>query len=443
MSFQSSDDTISVPNIDLKELDAPLAVASLVDIDSDKSWPLAPTENQFVIGTAANCNIQLRSPYVSAEHCTLERRPGGRLVVRDLRSKNGVFVGSTRVTIADITVGTSFVVGGVRLRAVSRLGTLTSNAERQLVGKHPLFCNAIALAKRAAKGHGSCNVVILGETGTGKELFARLIHEASPRTLNPFVTVNCGSLTNELIGSELFGHVRGAFTDATTDRPGLFAQADSGTLFLDEIGELPLAKQPHLLRVLESGELRPLGGSSSRRVDVRVVAATNRLDLVESGVMRTDLYHRLATVVISLPPLRERASDIPALVRAFIRRANAVRSVRPETYDALGAYSWPGNVRELGHAVQRAVALCEDELTVEALLHGKGEHAPQASIPPAMVQLSYAKLDAPFNDGVRDLLASALLRYGSIRRTARALGIPKSTLADRVARYGISVHHPR
>src|SRR5512138_3036987 len=210
-------------------------------------------------------------------------------------------------------------------------------------------------------------VLITGESGTGKELVARALHDLSPRAACPFVAVNCGAIPAELIESELFGHVKGAFTDAVRNKKGLVAEADGGTLFLDEVGELPLAMQVKLLRFLQEEEVRPVGDTRSTRVDVRVVAATAR-DLaraVEAGQLREDLYWRLNVVTLQLPALRDRLEDIPALAAHFLARYARLRpelsglSFTEGAMSALRAHRWPGNVRELEHAVERAVVLAD------------------------------------------------------------------------------------
>ncbi|MBK7860397.1 MAG: sigma-54-dependent Fis family transcriptional regulator [Archangiaceae bacterium] len=223
----------------------------------------------------------------------------------------------------------------------------------------------------------STTVLVQGESGTGKELVARAIHELSPRAAMPFVTVNCGAIPAGLIESELFGHARGAFTDARTAKRGLFAEADGGTLFLDEIGELPLPLQVKLLRFLQEGEIRPVGENRSEKVDVRVVAATLRdlAKLVEKGEFREDLYFRLNVVQLKVPPLRARKDDIVPLSRAFLNRFNRELNREPPvtgfSADAeamMSHYAWPGNVRELENAIERAVLLAEGAIiTPEAL----------------------------------------------------------------------------
>jgi transcriptional regulator with GAF, ATPase, and Fis domain len=232
----------------------------------------------------------------------------------------------------------------------------------EVVGRSPALRKVLAQVAQVAPTGAA--VLLLGETGTGKELMARALHERSPRRRRPLVRVNCAALPPTLIESELFGHERGAFTGATSARPGRFELADGGTLFLDEIGELPVDMQPKLLRVLERGEFERVGGTRTLRVDVRIVAATNR-DLsraIAEGRFREDLYYRLAAFPIVLPPLRERREDIPLLVWALLERHQAdlgrrIERVPRPVMDALVRYAWPGNVRELQHVIERALIL--------------------------------------------------------------------------------------
>ncbi len=231
-----------------------------------------------------------------------------------------------------------------------------------LLGRSAAMQRVFALIRKVAPAEGS--VLIQGETGTGKELIARAVHDASSRRGGPFVAVNCASIPEGLLESELFGHERGAFTGAVRSKPGLFVEANGGTLFLDEIGEMPAPIQAKLLRVLQERRVRPVGGTAARPVDVRVVAATNRnlRDEVRAGRFREDIYYRIATFRIDVPPLRERREDIPVLVEAFLaRHAAAGRRVvlSPEVLRAFMDYGWPGNVRELENVVERCVYVCE------------------------------------------------------------------------------------
>ncbi len=226
------------------------------------------------------------------------------------------------------------------------------------IGKSPKVKEAISVAKRVATT--SWPVLLYGETGTGKELMARLIHELSPRRDKPFITVNCAAIPESLFESELFGHVKGAFTGAHKDKKGMFAIADGGSIFLDEIGEMPLQLQAKLLRVLQEKTITPVGGTKPQEVDVRIISATNRnlKDMIKQGTFREDLYYRLNVFELELPPLRERKEDIPELVRFFIQKYSPRPiKISDAAMDKLVKYRWPGNVRELEHTIQRVVTL--------------------------------------------------------------------------------------
>jgi DNA-binding NtrC family response regulator len=242
----------------------------------------------------------------------------------------------------------------------------TESAQRngfdRVLGSSPLLRKAMETARQAATS--SVSLLILGESGTGKEVVARAVHQASTRNRGPFVVVNCGALPEALIESELFGHVKGSFTGAVSDKRGLFEEANKGTIFLDEIGEMPAAAQVRLLRVLQSGEVRRVGASDAKIVDVRVLAATNA-DLkaaMKEGAFREDLYYRLNVISVELPPLRNRRDDVPALALHFLRGSakragRAVEGITDEAMRALIGWSWPGNVRELENTIERAVVL--------------------------------------------------------------------------------------
>lgn len=332
----------------------------------------------------------------------------------------------------------------------------------QLVGGSPQFLRAVALARRAA--NSSAPVLIEGESGVGKELIAQSIHSASPRANGPFVVVNCGALPAQLAESLLFGHEKGAFTGAIDRHMGKFTDANGGTLFLDEIGELSLDLQVKLLRVLQEGEVEPVGGRTPLKVDVRVVSATNRELAVESaqGRFREDLYYRLNVVQLTIPPLRERREDIPALINHFIARTAAlenihVRGVSDEAMTLLTAFDWPGNVRQLQNAIFRAVVLCDsDRLSMrdfpQILAQAQraertappapGAEAPSAASSPLdRIQLTDGRGHVrALQDLEADAIRFAVARYrGRMSEVARRLGIGRSTLYRRLAELEISV----
>ena len=296
------------------------------------------------------------------------------------------------------------------------------------------------LVERAARFDVA--VLLCGESGTGKELLARAIHYASPRAERAFVVENCGALPDNLLESELFGHKRGSFTGAYEDRIGLFQQADGGTLFLDEIGETSPAFQVKLLRILQEGECRPLGGRGPIRVDVRLITATNR-DLeaeVKAGRFREDLYYRLATVPLRLPPLRERPQDIPALAQAVLAKAAAalgrpVEGLAKATLDCLAAYPWPGNVRELQNEIQRMLVLSDGPILTPDLL---APQIRQAGIAAALGEDAATGLRGRVDALEGQLLAETLARHdGNISRAARELGLSRLGLRNKLQRLGL------
>jgi hypothetical protein len=274
------------------------------------------------VGTAPACDVRLGDPTVSHLHCQLEIHGHG-VHVTDLESTNGTFVDGVRVYSAELSAGGTVTIGATVLRLEltgEPVYVELSRADRfgRFLGASAEIRRVYAILERVAPTDAT--ILIQGETGTGKEALALAIHEASERADGPFIAVDCGAIAENLFESELFGHVRGAFSGAVIDRTGLFEQANGGTLFLDEIGELPLSLQPKLLRVLEMREIRRVGASTTKRVDVRVLAATNRMVArqVNEGTFREDLYYRLAVLEVIIPPLRARREDIPPSGRAFL-----------------------------------------------------------------------------------------------------------------------------
>jgi two-component system response regulator AtoC len=327
-----------------------------------------------------------------------------------------------------------------------RLRSELSEAYRPeaLVGPSPAMQEVLRQVRKIAPQKVS--VLLEGESGTGKELVARALHELSPRASLPFVAVNCGAIPAELIESELFGHVRGAFTDAIRTKKGLVVEADGGTLFLDEVGELPLALQPKLLRFLQEQEVRPVGDVRSRQVDVRVVAATSR-DLagdVAAGRFREDLLYRLDVVRVRLPALRERLDDVPALAAHFLARYARLRPDLPglalgeDARDALLAHRWPGNVRELEHALERAVVLADGALIHEQDLPDTVRapaHRPAQSAEGAPDDLSVKRATRALEER---LIRAALERTGGNRtRAAELLELSYRALLYKIRDYGI------
>ncbi len=319
---------------------------------------------------------------------------------------------------------------GQRLAAENEM--LRADRGPKMIAEAPTMQAVLEVITRVAPS--AANVLITGENGTGKGVVARALHAASSRAARPLVTVNVGGLSEGVFESELFGHVRGAFTDAKADRVGRFELADGGTLFLDEIANVPLGQQPKLLRVLETGEFERVGSSKTKRVDVRIISATNA-DLraeVEAGHFRRDLFFRLNTIELQLPPLRDRREDIAPLAHYFLRQqARRYRhqfdGLEPAALEAMWNYPWPGNVRELEHAVERAVLMAGGK-TVRASDLGLRSEAENSS---RLEDLSLEEVESL-------LIKKALARAdGNVSRAAEALGLSRSALYRRLEKYGL------
>jgi DNA-binding NtrC family response regulator len=319
---------------------------------------------------------------------------------------------------------------GARLEAENRL--LRSEGLPAMIAESPVMRPVKELVARV--GPSDANVLITGEHGTGKEVVARTLHALSARASKPMVTVNMGGLAEGVIESELFGHVKGAFTDAKMDRVGRFELADGGTLFLDEIANMPLAQQARLLRVIETGEFERLGSSKTRRADVRILSATNAnpAEEVKAGRFREDLLFRLNTVEIRLPPLRERREDVPLLANYFLRQHALRYQKRIADFDdaaarALLACTWPGNVRELDHVVERAVLMAQGETVL----------ANDLSLRPAQEVASRLE-EMSLEEVERSLIQKALERFtGNVSEAAKFLGLSRSGLYRRLQKYGL------
>lgn len=291
--------------------------------------------------------------------------------------------------------------------------------------------DALRLAERVART--DVCVLLTGETGTGKEVMGRLLHDLSPRSSGPLVTVNCAALPRDLIEAELFGSVRGAFTGAIATRHGLLKEAAGGTLFLDEISEMPVSMQAKLLRVLQQKEFRKVGGTANERADCRIIAATNRPpeQAIAEGALRKDLYYRIGAITLPLPPLRERPDDILPLAQQFLQRfavelSTFVRGFSSETCEVLRRYHWPGNVRQLEHEVQRLVMLTEDHTIQINELSPEIRKSPEVS------------LNSPLERAEREVIVATLRDCGGSKRAAaRRLGIARQTLVNKLKHYGL------
>jgi len=305
----------------------------------------------------------------------------------------------------------------------------------QVIGNSPALESVLEQVERVAPTDST--VLIHGETGTGKELIARAVHNLSSRCGRSFVKLNCAAIPLDLLESELFGHEKGAFTGAIAQKVGRFEMADKGTLFLDEVGDIPLALQPKLLRVLQEQEFERLGGTQTHHVNVRLVAATNRdlMNMVKRGEFRIDLYYRLNVFPVTLPPLRERCEDIPALVAHFVdiysrRMGKEIEQIPPETLSALSSYQWPGNIRELQNMIERAVILSNHGVLPNPLPKEEAHELTIVSTPTTL------------RDSERTLILNALesVRWviGGRKGAAAKLGLKRTTLIHKMQKLGIS-----
>ena len=305
----------------------------------------------------------------------------------------------------------------------------------QLVGNSPALESVLEQVQRVAPTDST--VLLQGETGTGKELIARAIHNISSRCGRPYIKLNCAAIPFDLLESELFGHEKGAFTGAIAQKIGRFELADKGTLFLDEVGDIPLALQPKLLRVLQEQEFERLGSTRTHQVDVRLVAATNRdlAGMVKQGKFRSDLYYRLNVFPIALPPLRARREDIPGLVAHFVeifgrRMGKQIESIPPETMSTFSSYEWPGNIRELQNFIERSVILSDGTVLCSPLAELKP--SPEAE------SLGAITLEEAERDHIRKTLETTRWVVAGPSGAAARLGIPRSTLYFRMQKLGIS-----
>jgi DNA-binding NtrC family response regulator len=398
----------------------------------------------LTIGTAEGNTLVLRDNTVSRYHVEVGRR-AGRILLRDLGSTNGVKIGAVFVRDAavELTSGTELTLGATSLRVSDGQVVVLEHGPDSLgdmLGRAPASRRLFATITRVARTDVS--VLVLGESGTGKELVARAIHDGSSRAEQPFVTVDCGALTPTLFASELFGHERGAFTGADRRHIGAFERADRGTLFLDEIGELPRELQVALLGVLERGRLKRVGGGEEIPVDVRVVSATHR-DLraeVNAGSFRLDLFYRLAVVLLSVPPLRERRLDILVLVEHFLRSAGhqgAVDEVFPKSaLESLEVYAFPGNVRELKNIVLGRLALGDDSAL--AVSRATATNAPDQDAVTRATALPFREARQLVSDEFEKRYLQHLLERtgGNIRAASREASMNRSYLMELLRKHG-------
>jgi two-component system, NtrC family, response regulator AtoC len=431
-----------------------------------QSFPL-PAAGSVTLGRAEGCDIRIEDTSVSRQHAVLHMGPPLRL--EDAGSANGIRLrrsmqGAETAEMLDTRLGRGSSVElapgepvnlGSALIVVRRAAppaTAAAAAELPYLVQDDVMRRLYAMAERIAKGNIS--VLLLGETGAGKEVLAETIHRKSSRAAGPFIQLNCAALSESLLESELFGHEKGAFTGAVRSKTGLFEAAEGGSVFLDEVGELPMTIQVKLLRVLEDRRVTPVGGLSARPIDVRFIAATNR-DLtaaVASGTFRQDLFFRLDGISLFIPPLRERRGEIAALAALFAARfAEALQRPRapeiaPETMAALTRHAWPGNVRELRNVMERAVVLCDgDVLRPEHLAldprppaAAAGATAPIAAASEPVAADEPADLQREMSELERRRILDALDRCaGNQTQAAALLGMPRRTFVARLGAYGV------
>ncbi len=407
-----------------------------------------PERASVVIGRGAECDLTVEDESVSRAHARISRI-GAILAVEDLGSTNGTKVGGHRIAAATrtpIQVGTIIELGQVLVLVRPANGAApvqprrAAGAPTGAVFVHESMKELYGLLDII--GPSDVNVLVLGETGVGKDVFAAAVHASSLRGQRPFVRINCAALAESLLEAELFGFEKGAFTGATQAKQGLFEAAEGGTVFLDEVGEMPLTTQAKLLRVVENREVTRVGSVRAMRVDVRIVAATNRdlATLSELGQFRADLYYRLAGVSVVIPPLRRRSSDIAALAAHFLEKCPAALPLGLPVVDALTAHRWPGNVRELKSVLERALLLSRGgPLAVEHLRFGSSilndtapasTHQPVAAPRPGDVREAMRRTE-------RDqIVATVEACGGNHSEAARRLGISRTTLLKRLAAYG-------
>jgi DNA-binding NtrC family response regulator len=413
-------------------------------VQTEKGVERHPIEGTLLVGKHPDNDVVLSAAGVSRYHLEFRAEPD-RVLVRDVGSKNGTYFDGARITEVRIGAGAVLRVGGpggleLTIELLEQPQMAPSAAEHfgPLIGASRGMRSLFAVLERTSPSNAT--ILVVGETGTGKELVAEAVHSASPRANRPFVVVDCGAIPHNLVESELFGHKRGAFTDAHADRSGAFEAAHGGTLFLDEVGELPIDLQPKLLRAVESRSIQRIGETARRDIDVRLIAATNR-DLaqeVNQGRFRQDLFFRLAVVTVNLPPLRERGDDVLSLARHIMKQLGHEDAfdLSPAVQEALLSYSWPGNVRELRNALERAI-------------HLGAEHAiPMVGGPKNGQQPIEDAPDLPFKEAKEQIISTFERAYierlmsrhaNNISAAARDAGIDRNYLYRLLKKHGIEV----
>lgn len=414
-----------------------------------KGRELGVNSETFTIGSGRNNDLVLEDSTISRRHCEIQLTPEG-YNIRDLASTNGTYVHGVRIKSAFLDEGTEFQLGSTRLIFCPTQETLEyqlsdAKAFGRLLGESVPMRRVFYLAERYAKTEST--IMIEGETGTGKEVLAEEIHRHSNRHDKPFIVIDCASLAKDLVASELFGHAKGAFTGAISDRVGAFEQAHGGTVFLDEIGDLTPELQPQLLRVLEKREVKRVGSNSVRKIDVRIISATNKKlqHEVNAGNFREDLYFRMSVIHIAIPPLRKRTEDIEMLAKAFLDEFlgnNAGTQVAnvSEAALVLGNHDWPGNVRELRNLVEIASYSDQRPIDLAAFLYLGNSR----KTPPVANRRHVA--DRPFKIAKQELIQTFEQQYitdllqrhaDNVSRAARHAGIERAYLQRLIRKYDL------
>ncbi|MEM7152473.1 MAG: sigma 54-interacting transcriptional regulator [Myxococcota bacterium] len=424
---------------------------TLVVIAGDRaSSHQLPDTGRCTVGRGDEVDVRIDHPSVSREHACLHLGRRKELHLSDTGSSNGTHVRGKRLGSGErvkLAAGETFEVGSVLLMVQEPFGPETALDpnpavidDRDIVVHDRAMTSLYQLAERVAKS--TINVLLLGETGVGKDVMARKIHAMSPRADKPFLPLNCGALAEQLLESELFGHEKGAFTGAVEAKQGLLEAANHGTVFLDEVGELPMTVQVKLLRVLEERQVRRVGGLRAKAFDIRFIAATNRdlAQAIEEGGFRSDLFYRLNGISLVIPPLRQRVGEIEGLSRRFITEAcerggrDSVPTLSPEASAWLERNPWPGNIRELANCIERAVLLCSgDQITLEHLPATDGLVSVGAPGPTA----APASASKPEHPERRRILEALEECAGNQTRAAKLLGISRNTLLSRLDQYDI------
>lgn len=385
--------------------------------------------NEFMaLGRDDENPLRLQDPFVSARHARIELRAQGYFL-RDLRSRNGTFLNGNPIIEAQLFCGDRIRIGQTEFLFTSQRES--DPADLHLKSKNPVWSSE--LSRLSSIAQSEMPVLLSGPSGSGKEILARALHRYSDRSKFPFISVNCSALSESLVESELFGHVKGSFTGASLNRKGAFESARGGTLFLDEIGDLPLSLQPKLLRALENFEIRPVGSDRTIHADARIIVAThkNLKKQVTDGLFRADLFYRLHVIQIRSPALTDRMEDFEDLLFLFAKEKRVRFSFA--AVDALKKHAWPGNIRELKNAVARARALFPDKQVEAEDVSFLVDTLPESPWNERRKEPAIKSIE-------REIICERLVaNHGNQRKTAMDLGLPKSTLHDRIKSFNIDV----